>query len=137
MKQCRNTTLTTCYRTTAAISKIVEPFGPVEDDPLATSPVRVGVKPRVVDVTGPADETDWVVDDIRRRLEARQKPGRIAILAFQRSIAKAAAYRLQQRGLQVSTSADCCLDFSDDTVKVVTMNSAKGLEFPVAYISPL
>lgn len=133
----RTVTLTTCYRTTGSISRMVVPFRATEDDPLATSTVREGRKPRAVKVLGGYREADWVVEDIRRRLERGESPGHIAVLAYTRRLTKAVAHTLEDAGIQVSKSTDGCLDFSDATVKVATINSAKGLEFPVVYIAPL
>ena len=136
--QARTTSLGTCYRTTSQIARAAERFRTLEDDPIAWSTEREGPKPRLIDVAPPAYEADWVAEDIARRLAAREiAPGHVAILTYQRRMVNAVAFRLKERGLQVSTRSDGALDFSDETVKVLTMSSAKGLEFPIVYIAPL
>lgn len=136
--QARHTTLTTCYRTTSQIARAAERFRAPEDEPLTCSTVREGPKPKAVDVLASVYEADWVIQDIARRLAAREiTPSHVAILTFQRSLAMSVTGRLRARGFQVSCSTDGALDLADGTIKVLTMSSAKGLEFPIVYIAPL
>lgn len=133
--QARTTTLATCYRTTVQIARAAERFRAREEDPIAWDVERAGPKPRVVDVARPALEAEWVAEEVVRRLTAGElRPGHVAVLCYQRGLVPKVAFRLRQRGLQATEGAH---DLSDETVKVLTMSSAKGLEFPVVYIAPL
>ena len=131
----RTATLGACYRTTAQIAQAAERFRANEEEPIAWSVERLGPTPRAVDVAPPALEAEWVAEDVVRRLSAGAiVPGHVAVLAYKRSLVQGVAQVLRRRGLEVSAGS---IDFSQDTVKVLTMSSAKGLEFPLVYIAPL
>lgn len=136
LAQTRSFTLTTCYRTTAEIARVGEPFRSPEDDPLAGRTLRSGLRPAVVTVTGRGNEAEWVADELRRRLAQGARPGSMAVLSFTRRQAAAVADALERRGLQVSRSTDA-LDLAGAAIKVATMSSTKGLEWEVVFLAPL
>lgn len=95
---------------------------------------RQGPKPRLVTCRNVGEQLAWVTDEIRQLLrDGGARPGNIAVLARTRAILRQAEQRLGGAGIPVALYTDQ-IDLSDPRVKLVTIHSAKGLEFPIVFV---
>ena len=104
----------------------IEPSSSVHDGPL---PVLVrGVRPE--------EDVDWIARFVRqmaRHLHLRQNA--TALLVPTSEIGRTLASRLTDAGVPATFFAGRDLDLKADCIKVVTMYSAKGLEFPIVVVA--
>ncbi len=108
--------------------EVLEPSASVHDGPL---PVLV----RGVD---PEREVDWIVRFVRqmaRHLHLRQNA--TALLVPTAEIGESLATRLTDAGMAATFFAGRDLDLKADCLKVLTLYSAKGLEFPIVVVGGL
>ena len=98
---------------------------------------REGEKPLLIKHATEQEEFRWIAEDIKQHIKSKLvSPGEIIILAPSVRIRQAIQQNLQDIGLAASSLRD---DIAVDSgnVKISTIESAKGLEFPFVYIAGL
>lgn len=146
--QGRTTILKLNYRNTLEILSVAQRFAAellaerIDDEdgvPLLApqSAGRRGAVPELVRVERAADETAYVLERIRNELASGRPPHEIAVIHRHRWQGDALRAALERAGIACSTADDRAGKdalFRDDGVKLVTMHSSKGLEFPFVLI---
>lgn len=133
----RTATLKRNYRSTkevenAAFSVLVPEDGEALEP---STSVHEGPLPVLVRGVEPEREGDWVVRFVRemsRHLHLRQNAA--AVLVPSAEIGKALATGLADAGMPATFFAGRDLDLKTDCLKVLTLHSAKGLEFPTVVV---
>jgi len=133
----RTASLKRNYRSTkeiehAAFSVLVPADGEVLEPSIC---VHEGPLPVLVRGVDPEREVDWIVRFVRemaRHLHLRQNAA--AVLVPTSEIGEAFASRLSDAGMPATFSAGRDLDLKGDSLKVLTLHSAKGLEFPIVVV---
>lgn len=128
------------YRSTkeieqAAFSVLVPQEGEVLE---ASSSVHEGPLPVLVRGVDTDGEADWIARFVRqmaRHLHLRQNAA--AVLVPTSEIGEALAARLNDAGIAAKYFAGRDLDLKADCLKVLTLYSAKGLEFPIVVVCGL
>ncbi len=97
--------------------------------------VKTGLKPVLLKFDGSfQDQIEWIVDDISYRIDtASCLRKNIGVLSPRTYYAKKVAEKLEERGINASFYKDS-VDVNANTVKCITLQSSKGLEFPLVYI---
>ncbi len=136
----RTTVLRYNYRSTGQIQALARDFLGQPPDPETARSVamRRGPQPRLV-ACGNLEEQAYaaglILEEEQRRL--RLPPGACAVLVRRNHLAEKAAALLADLGLQARRVTGAEFDLSDRDTKVMTMHSAKGLEFPVVVVMGL
>jgi superfamily I DNA/RNA helicase len=136
----RSAALTRNYRSTREIESAA--FGvllPEQDEviEISSSP-HEGPMPVLLKGAKPEEEATWVVRFIQqmaRHLHLRQ--GAAAVLVPNSEIGATIAHLLDDAGLPAQFFSGRELDLKASCVKVMTMHSAKGLEFPIVVVAGL
>ena len=108
--------------------EVLEPSASVHEGPL----------PVLVKEVDPEREADWIIRFVRqmaRHLHLRQNAA--ALLVPTAEIGQALAASLTDAGLPATFFAGRDLDLKADCLKVLTLYSAKGLEFPIVVVGGL
>ena len=134
----RTASLTRNYRSTKEIEQAAFcVLVPEEGETIeASSSVHDGPLPVLVRGVRPKDEADWIARFVRqmaRHLHLRQDAA--AVLVPTSEIGRTLASRLTDAGVPATFFAGRDLDLEADCIKVVTMHSAKGLEFPIIVVA--
>ncbi len=96
--------------------------------------------PKVVwrDAESAEDEGRWVADDVLRLIDRGANPATIAVLSNDKETRLLMRECLEKRGVPTSWyesgSNNALVDLDHPSVKVLTIASAKGLEFPVVFV---
>ena len=99
---------------------------------------RRGPRPKVVYCQDSDFHDRFVVDEIKELCNRMAfRPGDIAVLARTKPGVKHVKEILTRAGLPVVHFRDDKFDIFENDIKVVTINSAKGLEFPVVFLAGL
>ncbi len=125
------------YRSTreidqAAFSLLVPEEGEVLE---ASASIHAGPLPILVTGVNPEQEVDWIIRFVRqmaRHLHLRQNAA--AVLVPGAAIGQALATSLKAAGMPATFFAGRDLDLKADCLKVMTLYSAKGLEFPIVVV---
>ena len=146
----RTTILKLNYRNTFEIitvarafaEKLLEPHDEIEDQaptlkPLGTN--RHGQKPLLIKLPTPREGLDFVVDRLVQENKTGRAWGEMAVIYRHYQTGKEIAARLQHRALPHQWQQDKKRSFQadSDTIKIITMHSSKGLEFPLVFIPAL
>lgn len=128
------------YRSTREIDRAA--FGvlrPEDGEALETSEsVHEGPIPVLVRDASTGAEAEWIAQFVRqmaRHLRLRQSAA--AVLVPSAVIGKALAGDLDDQGIRAKYYRGHELDLQEDVVKVMTLYSAKGLEFPIVAVAGL
>jgi superfamily I DNA/RNA helicase len=141
----RSFTLRRNYRNTAEIFSSARPVmealrgGADEEERLVSpeEPTRRGPLP-VFLPTGPGEEAAAIAASVRYLIaEERVPPQNIAALSFTRALRDRIHEELIRAGVraQKHDEDEAWISLADPSVKVLTLLSAKGLEFPVVYLA--
>ena len=126
------------YRSTEEIVRAAsEVLGEVtpEDGPGPQGGIH-GPVPILLKDVSPEKESEWVARFIRQMAShLRMKISSAAVLVPSNEVGAAVAEELRLAGLQATFFRGRDLDLKADVVKVMTLYSAKGLEFPVVAIA--
>lgn len=128
------------YRTTREIGEAAQAYlkgGALDEDDVERSYAQFdGPLPTVRSAANSAAETDLLVRFLRLAArEARQGIGACAVLVPSETAGRAIAERLTAAGLAAEFMPGRALDLEKPVVKILTLQSAKGLEFPVVAIA--
>lgn len=136
----RSATLKRNYRSTREID--LAAFGvlrPEEDEVLEpSSSLHEGPIPVLLRGVSSTDEAKWIarfVQQMSRYLRLGQ--GAAAVLVPRAEVGEALAAGLHEAGVPATFFAGRDLDLGATGVKVLTMHSAKGLEFPIVVVAGL
>jgi len=104
-----------------------------------TSTHRLGPKPIVVQYGESAEAMQYVSQNVIRLCQSgKYRPGDIAVLARNDDLSFAALRKLlSKESIPWSHFRDDKFEILENQVKLVTMHSAKGLEFPVVFMIDL
>lgn len=145
----RSTILRLNYRNTAEVLEVAYEFArevisPTESDedgiPVLSpqSAGRHGPAPRLVKLPSAQHEVDYVVERVRELGRTGHAWKDMAVLYRSKSIGERIEAALRKAGIPAAVGGSAGRngrwDAAGDSVKVLTMHSSKGLEFPVAII---
>lgn len=98
---------------------------------------RRGPMPRLIEVASDAEEAAAAASQVEAALADGLAPGDVAVLARTKAQLNAVARELHRRGIALQSMGGSDFrhfDWAAPTVKLVTLHSAKGLEFPFVAI---
>ncbi|MEQ8678083.1 MAG: 3'-5' exonuclease [Aggregatilineales bacterium] len=100
---------------------------------------RLGPKPILAQYEEPSDAMQFVVENIVKLCQSgKYRPGDIAILSRNDNLPFAALRKLlSKEDIPWSHFRDSKFEILENQVKLVTMHSAKGLEFPIVFMIDL
>jgi hypothetical protein len=148
--QGRTTILKINYRNTAEVLTVAYEFareimtpidGQEEDAPVLVKPesaMRHGAKPELIHLSSFRQETEYLATRVRQLYERGTAWNEIAIVYRSRFMGEQICDRLQAAEVPVEwvnqNSESRNYSPSEQSIKLVTMHSSKGLEFPVVFI---
>lgn len=130
------------YRTTLQLSRAVADIlrngGTSDTETVVQDAVREGQQPIVKACKDRHSQFQWLAARIRETaLQLKVSQGCTGILCPTRAIARETADTLRRVGLEASFQEGRNLRLDGNDVKVLTMHSAKGLEFPIVALPGL
>jgi hypothetical protein len=144
--QGRTTILKINYRNTKEILNVAASFArellsPVESDedgmpvvqPMSAG--RHGIFPTLVNLPSLDEESMWIINQLKEENRTGTPWKDMAILyRSYYPVGQAVERRLKAAGIPVSSKKEVRFTDDQDTVKLITMHSSKGLEFPIVFI---
>jgi superfamily I DNA/RNA helicase/mRNA-degrading endonuclease RelE of RelBE toxin-antitoxin system len=112
----------------------------IEDEYIPpTSTHRLGPKPIIAQYEDPVDGMKFVIETIIKLCQSEKyRPGDIAILSRNDDLSFASLRKLlSKENLPWSHFRDAQFEILENQIKLITMHSAKGLEFPVVFLIDL
>lgn len=127
------------YRTTQQIAEaahdMVRGTGVADEEALKQEYVRVGPKPTIFRCNSEDEMFRWLARSITIACQELHLPSNAAVvLTRTNDLAKAAAAQLTAQGLLAKYMSGRDLNLQETGVKVMTIHSAKGLEFPIVAV---
>ncbi|MBK7996602.1 MAG: UvrD-helicase domain-containing protein [Blastocatellia bacterium] len=131
--------LKTNHRTTQEINEAAYSYltnGLIDDEKIESSYIHSGPQPTVRAVENVKDEANLIASFCKAAAkEYRLAIGSCAVLVPSEQVGKEIAGRLNHFGLEANFMAGKDLDLNKTSIKVITLKSAKGLEFPIVTIA--
>jgi superfamily I DNA/RNA helicase len=98
--------------------------------------VHLGPPPVVYAAEGTADQARWLAEQIRRAIQDLHLPiNAAAVLVPSNNLGQSFAKLLTEQGLPASYLSGRDIRLEERSVKVLTLHSAKGLEFPIVALA--
>lgn len=137
--QGRTSVLRTVYRSTYEIGQATQSYlssGMLDDEPVVYKYMHNGPLPVLCEVTSSEEEMQLLVQFMREAAhDLRFSLGSCAVLCPTNDSGRALAASLKRDGIEATFMESKDLDLSWRGVKVLTLNSAKGLEFPIVALA--
>jgi superfamily I DNA/RNA helicase/mRNA-degrading endonuclease RelE of RelBE toxin-antitoxin system len=134
----RTTVLRRNYRSTRAIAAAAASLMAESDsdaESLAATAMREGPPPVLARVRNEREEAQVIADHLVAWAEELRLPvGAAAVLVRTERLGQSIARALEDLKLEATVVTGRTLDLKDPRVKVLTMHSAKGLEFPIVVV---
>ncbi|MBP8972897.1 MAG: UvrD-helicase domain-containing protein [Anaerolineae bacterium] len=124
------------YRTTRQIAEAAHAFlrgtQAGDEDTLDQKYVHSGSRPRVYGAADEKSQMEWLYGELHAAMrQLRQDWSGVAILVPKKDLGERIAGYLEARGVPAWFVEGRALDLSAPCAKVMTIHSAKGLEFPI------
>ena len=125
------------YRTTAEISLAAcDILQDGDSEALTQEYVYSGDNPVAYAAKGASDQADWLAKQVYGAARALRLPiNAAAILVPTHALGKSLEQQLNERGLTARFIEGRYLNLNEQCLKILTLHSAKGLEFPVVGIA--
>jgi superfamily I DNA/RNA helicase len=137
--QGRTAILHTNYRSTHEIGEAAQSYladGVLDSEPVERAYINSGERPMVRAVRSASDEVQLLAHFLPAAARTcRLGMGACAILCPTQKVGQALAIGLTQQGLQAIFMSGQALDLERPGIKVMTLSSSKGLEFPVVALA--
>jgi superfamily I DNA/RNA helicase/mRNA-degrading endonuclease RelE of RelBE toxin-antitoxin system len=137
--QGRTSVLRANYRSTREIGEAAQSYlasGILDAEPIERVYINDGAFPAVRSVHNNSEETFLLMRFLRQAARnLRLSIGSCAVLCPSNEAGKTLASNLKKAGLEASFMEGKHLDLTQKGVKVLTLNSAKGLEFPIVALA--
>jgi superfamily I DNA/RNA helicase len=137
--QGRTSLLRANYRSTREIGEAAQSYlstGILDDEPVEHKYMHNGPWPVMREVCSSEEEIQLLVQFVRRATrELRFSLGSCAVLCPTNESGRTLAASLKRGGIEAAFMEGKDLDLSWRGVKVLTLNSAKGLEFPIVALA--
>jgi SOS regulatory protein LexA len=137
----KSSSLSKNYRTTTQISRsaysLTEKDPVIFDDENFVAPSLIdkqGIYPIYRSFTSLFEEADFVISEINEYLKDKYELKDIAVIAKNNNQLKAIKNIFDKQGISADVVNKDNLNFSDISVKLLTIHSIKGLEFKVVFI---
>ncbi len=131
--------LKTNHRTTQEINEAALSYlanGVMDDEPIKHSYIHSGPQPVVRAVENAKDEAMLIANFCKAAAkEYRLAIGSCAVLVPTEQVGKEIAGRLNHFGIEASFMSGKELNLTKQVIKVITLKSAKGLEFPIVTLA--
>ncbi len=96
---------------------------------------EIGVHPQLVSVSTRYEQVEWTQKQILSLLEGQVfRPSDIAVLCPSQDLCETCKKTFESSGLHCVLSRDQNFNLLEDHIKICTIHSAKGLEFPVVFL---
>lgn len=137
--QGRTAVLRTNYRSTREIGEAAQSYlaaGALDSEPVERTYMNSGPMPAVRTIRSGGEEVQFLSLFLTKAAkEFRLAIGACAVLSPTEKAGRAIAAELMQRGIEAIFMRGAELNLSRPGVKVLTLNSAKGLEFPIVALA--